>query len=232
MKERVLVTGGMSGIGKSIVEACEKKGYETVVIDRLEGGIVADLSNEIETASALEEALKGGPITRLVNNVGVVMPASIENQTYDEIKLAWELNVRVAIQCVQALLPSMKEAKFGRIVNMSSRAALGKELRTAYASTKAGLIGVAKVWALELGEYGITANAIGPGPIETELFIKANPLESELTQNIIRSVPVKRLGKPEDIANAALFFLDDASGFITGQTLYVCGGLTVGKANI
>lgn len=232
MKERVLVTGGMSGIGKAIVQACEKKGYEAVVIDRLEGGIVADLSSEGETAEALKKALQDGPITRLVNNVGVVVPASIETQSYEELKLAWELNVRVSMQCMQALLPGMKEAKFGRVVNMSSRAALGKELRSAYASTKAGLIGLTKVWALELGEFGITANAIGPGPIQTELFEKANPIDSPLTQNIIKGIPVQRLGQPEDVANAALFFLDKDNGFVTGQALYVCGGITVGKASI
>lgn len=232
MKERVLITGGVSGIGKAIVQECEKRGYETVVIDRLSGGIIADLSNKIETESALKKALHGGPITRLVNNVGVVVPSSIESQTYEELTLAWELNVRVALQCVQALLPGMKDAGFGRIVNMSSRAALGKELRSAYASTKAGLIGLTKVWALELGGYGITANAIGPGPIQTELFEKANPIDSPLTQNIINGIPVKSLGKPKDVANAALFFLDKDNGFVTGQTLYVCGGVTIGKASI
>lgn len=232
MKERVLITGGMSGIGAAIVQACDERGYETVVIDRLDGGIVADLSSEFETAKALEKALDGGPITRLVNNVGIVVPASIEEQSYTELRLAWELNIRVSMQCVQALLPGMKEASFGRIVNMSSRAALGKELRSAYASTKAGLIGLAKVWALELGQYGITTNAIGPGPIQTALFEKANPIDSPLTQKIINSIPVKRLGQPDDVARAALFFLDKENSFITGQTLYVCGGITVGKASI
>lgn len=232
MTERVLITGGMSGIGKAIVQACEKKGYETVVIDRLRGGIEADLSSEKETGDALREALQGGPITRLVNNVGVVVPASIEEQTYEELKRAWELNIRVSMQCLQALLPGMKQERFGRVVNMSSRAALGKELRSAYASTKAGMISLAKVWALELGKYGITANAIGPGPIQTELFEQANPVDSLLTQKIINGIPVNRLGTPNDVANAALFFLGRENGFITGQVLYVCGGLTIGKAGL
>jgi NAD(P)-dependent dehydrogenase (short-subunit alcohol dehydrogenase family) len=113
---------------------------------------------------------------------------------------------------------------------MASRAALGKELRTAYAATKAGLVGVTRVWALELGAHGITANALGPGPIATELFERANPADSPRTQAIIDSVPVKRIGTPEDVAHAAGFFLDELSGFVTGQVLYVCGGLTVGSA--
>lgn len=232
MKERVLITGGMSGIGQAIVQSCKSEGYETIVIDRLEGDIVADLSNEGEARLALEKALEGGPITRLVNNVGVVVPASIEEQTYQEIKLAWELNIRASIQCLQALLPGMKEEGFGRVVNMSSRAALGKEHRSAYSSTKAGLVGLSKVWALELGSYGITSNAVGPGPIETDLFLKANPLDDPLTKKIINSIPVNRLGKPDDIANAVMFFLGKDSGFITGQVLYVCGGMTVGKSGI
>jgi NAD(P)-dependent dehydrogenase (short-subunit alcohol dehydrogenase family) len=134
------------------------------------------------------------------------------------------------MQCVQALLPGMKEAKFGRIVNMSSRAALGKELRTAYAASKAGLQGMARVWALELGQYGITANAVGPGPVRTELFERGNPPDSPRTQAIINAVPVRRIGLPEDVAHSVSFLLDARSGFVTGQVLYVCGGLTIGAA--
>lgn len=133
---------------------------------------------------------------------------------------------------MQALLPGMKGAGFGRILNMSSRAALGKEFRSAYAATKAGLIGMTRVWSLELGRFGITANAIGPGPIRTELFERASPPESPRTQAIIDSVPVKRLGIPEDIAQASSFLLDARSGFVTGHVLYVCGGMTVGVAGV
>ena len=87
---------------------------------------------------------------------------------------------------------------------------------------------MAKVWALELGQYGVTANAIGPGPIRTELFDKANPADSPRTRAIIEAVPVRRIGEPEDVAHAVSFLLDARSGFITGQVLYVCGGMTVG----
>ncbi len=234
MVERVLVTGGASGIGRAVAARCREEGYEPVVIDREappgSGVIQADLSDPEQTAVALAEALSGGPITRLVNNVGIVRPASLEEQTLADLDLVVSLNLRCAMQCAQALLPGMKDAGFGRIVNMASRAALGKELRTAYAATKAGLIGMAKVWALELGEHGITANAIGPGPIRTELFDRANPHNSPRTRAIIESVPVRRLGEPEDVANAVAFLLDARSGFVTGQVLYVCGGMTVGAA--
>lgn len=231
-KERVLITGGASGIGSAIAKKCNDDGYEPVIIDRIGDGILADLSSAESTAEALEKALAGGPITRLVNNVGIVCPAIVEEQTIDDLSKVWELNVRCAMQCTQALLPGMKDAGLGRIVNISSRTALGKELRTAYAGAKAGLIAMAKVWALELGRYGITANAIGPGPIMTELWAKANPIDSPKTQAIISSVPVKRVGQPEDVANAVSFLLHQESGFVTGQVLYVCGGVTVGSVSV
>lgn len=231
-KQRVLITGGAAGIGAAAAARCRADGYEVVIIDRVGDGIIADLADTVATGRALAQALEGGPITRLLNNVGMVCPADAENQTLDELERAWALNVRSSMQCMQALLPGMKEAGFGRIINMSSRAALGKQLRTAYAATKAGLIGMTRVWALELGAYGITANAIGPGPIATELFERANPPGSPRTQAIIDSVPVKRIGTPDDVAQAVSFFLDERSGFVTGQVLYVCGGMTVGVAGV
>jgi len=231
-KGRVLITGGASGIGRATAERCRAEGYDVVVIDREKGGIEADLSRPEDTAAALKEALRGGPITRLVNNVGVVRPGPVEAQTIEDLEAAVSLNLRCAIQCLQALLPGMKEARFGRVVNIASRAALGKELRTVYAATKAGLIGMARVWALELGGFGITANAIGPGPIRTALFDKANPPDSPRTKAIIDAVPVRRMGTPDDIAHAAAFLLDQRSGFVTGQVLYVCGGMTVSVAAV
>ena len=230
--QRVLITGGASGIGAAIAERCRAEGYEPVVIDRVGDGIRADLSDAADTERALREALAGGPITRLVNNVGIVVPADAESQTLAEFDLAVSLNLRCAFQCMQALLPGMKEAGFGRIVNMSSRAALGKELRTAYSATKAGLIGMTRVWALELGRHGITANAIGPGPIRTELFDRANPPDAPRTRAIIESVPVKRVGTADDVAHTASYLLDERSGFVTGQVIYVCGGMTVGVAGV
>lgn len=236
MTQRLLVTGGASGIGRAIAQDGVDRGWEVTIIDRVPANLgrtlIADLSDTASTAAALDDALSDGPITRLVNNVGAVFPAPLEEQTLEDLDNSFALNLRAAIQCTQALVPGMTAAGFGRVVNMSSRAALGKELRTAYAAAKAGLIGVTRVWALELGGRGITVNAIGPGPIATELFMKANPADSPRTRAIIDSVPVGRLGTPDDVAHAAGFFLDERSGFVTGQTLYVCGGLTVGVATI
>jgi len=232
--ERLLVTGGASGIGRAIVEEGLSLGWDVAVIDRDRApagqSVTADLSDPDATAGALAEVLATGPVTRLVNNVGAVFPQRLEETTLAEVDAAHALNLRCAVQCTQAVLPGMKAAGFGRVVNMSSRAALGKELRTAYAASKAALIGLTRVWALELGEHGITVNAIGPGPIATELFNRANPADAPRTKAIVRSVPVQRVGTPEDVAHAACFFLSGRAGFVTGQTLYVCGGMTVGVA--
>jgi 3-oxoacyl-[acyl-carrier protein] reductase len=229
-RQRVLITGSAAGIGRATAQRCRAEGYEVVGIDRDGDGIRADLSDPQATAAALDEALRDGPITRLVNNVGIVRPGPVETQSFADLDMAVSLNLRCALQCLQAVLPGMKQAGFGRVVNLSSRAALGKELRSAYAATKAGLVGMAKVWALELGRHGITANSVGPGPIRTDLFERANPPGSPATQAIIDAVPVGRMGEPEDVAQAIAFLLDARSGFVTGQTLYVCGGMTVGAA--
>jgi 3-oxoacyl-[acyl-carrier protein] reductase len=236
LPERLLVTGGASGIGRAIAAIGERRGWEIHVIDRQPGPIgttwIADLSDTSSTAAVLDEILAAGPVTRLVNNVGAVFPASVTDQRLEDVDASHAINLRPAIQCAQAVIPGMKSIGFGRIVNISSRAALGKELRTAYAAAKAGLIGLTRVWALELGEFGITTNAIGPGPIATDLFMAANPADSPRTRAIRIAVPVRRLGEPEDVAHAAEFFLDERSGFVTGQMLYVCGGLSVGSMSV
>jgi 3-oxoacyl-[acyl-carrier protein] reductase len=230
LKQRVLITGAAAGIGRATAERCRAEGIDVVGIDREGADIRADLSSPDATERALEEALRDGPITRLVNNVGIVRPGPVEDQSFADLEATVSLNVRCALQCLQALLPGMKAARFGRVVNISSRAALGKQQRTVYAATKSALIGMAKVLALELGEFGVTANAIGPGPIRTELFDRANPPGDARTRAIIDAIPVRRIGTPDDVANAVAFLLDKRSGFVTGQVLYVCGGMTVGAS--
>jgi NAD(P)-dependent dehydrogenase (short-subunit alcohol dehydrogenase family) len=127
----------------------------------------------------------------------------------------------------------MKQHKFGRIVLMSSRGALGLQTRTAYAATKAGMIGMARTWALELAADGITVNVIAPGPISgTDMFHAVVPKGSERENALAKAIPVQRLGRPDDVARAVMFFCDRANGFVTGQTLYVCGGSSVGSLTI
>ena len=189
-----------------------------------------DLTDRAATARALHAIAAESDILWLVNNAGIVAPAPIEDVQLADFDRVVAVNLAAVIQCTQAALPAMRQAGFGRIVNISSRAALGKELRSVYAATKAGLIGLTRTLALELGVHGITVNAIGPGPIETELFRASNPADSPRTHAIINAIPLRRLGQPEDIAHAADFFLSDGASFVSGQTLFVCGGLTAGIA--
>ncbi|MBK9244121.1 MAG: SDR family oxidoreductase [Burkholderiales bacterium] len=233
-----LVTGGSQGIGRAIVERLAADGLRIVSLDRQpppapvdgETFIEVDLSQPQATAQALAQVTQRFDVSVLVNNVGTVQPAPLEDVTLEDLDKVVSLNLRCTIQCAQALLPGMKARRYGRIVSISSRAALGKELRTVYAATKAGLHGITRTWALELGRHGITVNAIGPGPIATELFERVNPADSPRTRAIIEGVPVGRLGTPADIAHAVALFADPRAGFITGQVLYVCGGMTAGVA--
>ncbi|MGD9538066.1 MAG: SDR family oxidoreductase [Alphaproteobacteria bacterium] len=237
--ERILITGGSQGIGRAIAERARADGYRVVLFDRVppdsnELGefVEVDLADEQATAAALAAMLEDGPVTRLVNNVGMVRPALLPDTRLDDFDAVIRLNARTALQCAQALLPGMREAGFGRIVSIGSRAALGKELRTAYAASKAALVGMTRSWALELAPHGITVNLIAPGPIETELWARANPADSPRTKTIIEGIPMHRLGNPADIAHAAGFFLSAEAGFVTGQVLYVCGGASVGVAPV
>jgi NAD(P)-dependent dehydrogenase (short-subunit alcohol dehydrogenase family) len=236
----ILITGGAGGIGRAIARKAAAQGWRPVTLDLKapeeplpgETFIACDFADLAGARAALAEAASRHAPTRLVNNVGIVRPAPLEETSAEDLAAVMDVNLRSAVIAAQALLPAMRDAGFGRIVNIASRAALGKELRTAYAASKAGLIGLTRTWALELAGQGITVNAIGPGPIATELFRRANPDNSPRTRAIIEGVPVKRLGTPEDIAHAAGFLLDDAAGFVTGQVVYVCGGLTVGLAPV
>jgi 3-oxoacyl-[acyl-carrier protein] reductase len=234
-----LVTGGSRGIGAAIVGKLLGRGLPVVILDREAPAeassarfVRCDLTDLEGTKAALAEITATNSILWLVNNAGIAAPATLEETTIEDFDKVVSINLRACILSAQAALPAMKAAGKGRIVTISSRAALGKELRTAYSATKAGVIGLTRTWALELAPHGITVNAIGPGPIETELFKSANPHNSPRTQAIIRGVPVQRLGQPEDIAHAADFFLSEGASFVTGQVLYVCGGMTVGVAPI
>jgi len=126
----------------------------------------------------------------------------------------------------------MKKNKYGRIVLISSRGALGLQTRTAYAATKAGMIGMGRTWALELAGFGITVNVVAPGPIASDMFYDVIEPGSEREKSLAAAIPVGRIGTPDDVAQTVAFFCSAASGFVTGQVLYVCGGSSIGSITI
>jgi NAD(P)-dependent dehydrogenase (short-subunit alcohol dehydrogenase family) len=233
-----IVTGGSQGIGAAIVSSLESLGIRVFNLDvrpplaaSPTTHIQVDLTDAEQLGTVLADLCRKEKIIYLINNAGVGGPLRLEEVKLEAFQRLTDINVRAAMLCAQAVMPSMKLAGFGRIVNITSRAALGKEGRTIYSATKAALIGMTRTWALELGPFGITVNAVGPGPIGTDLFWRSNPPESQRTQALIESIPVRRVGTPEDVADAVGYFLSSKAGFVTGQTLYVCGGLTVGLAH-
>lgn len=236
----VLVTGAAGGIGRAITAAVLAAGNEVVALDRVAPPhdprvhyIATELIDEKATREAASEACRHFEIAGIVHNAGVIRPALVADvDIADMVDLA-RLHLAAPLMLLQAALPGMRARRFGRVVLISSRAALGAVTRTSYGATKAGMIGMVRTWALELAGDGITVNAIAPGPIGgTAMFHDVVQAGSEREARLAASIPVGRLGRPEDVARAALFFLDAKADFVTGQTLFVCGGASVGSLAI
>ena len=236
-----MVTGGSTGIGWEICRQMLGAGYEVVSLARRRPpqsypklhAIEVDLMDAAATAQAAADVAARFAFTHVVHNAGAVRPALLPDVELDDLQALSQLHLGAAIALVQAALPAMKKNRFGRIVLMSSRGALGLATRTAYAATKAGMVGMARTWALELAGDGITVNVVAPGPIaDTEMFRGIVPEGSEREKALAAAIPVKRLGQSGDVARAVMFFCDPANGFVTGQTLYVCGGASLGTIAI
>jgi NAD(P)-dependent dehydrogenase (short-subunit alcohol dehydrogenase family) len=229
------VTGASSGIGEAVARLLLESGRTVISLQRrpprlrhdrlLYHGV--DLADAEATRKVAAEVAAGHAVRYLVNNAGVNRPGTLEQTTVEDFDTAMAVNVRAAMILTQAFAPGMRAAGFGRIVNISSRAAMGKTGRTAYSAAKAGLIGMTRTLCLELAAAGITVNAIAPGPIATELFDRGHPPGGEKRQRVIDQIPVRRVGAPDDVARAVVFLLSPESGYITGQTLFVCGGTSV-----
>jgi 3-oxoacyl-[acyl-carrier protein] reductase len=237
MSERcAVVTGGAQNIGRAIAERLRDDGYRVVVLDVVEPEVESfradarrvDLSDRAAAEKAFAEIACHYPVRVLVNNVGVVAPASFDNVDVDDFDRIMHLNSRTALLAAKAFVPIMRRLGGGRIVMNTSRVTLGKVQRTLYSASKGALQSMARTWALELASDGITVNCVAPGPIATTAFWRNNPPDSDYTRSLVASIPLKRMGTPEDVANAVSFFCSDGASFVTGQTLFVCGGVTVG----
>jgi NAD(P)-dependent dehydrogenase (short-subunit alcohol dehydrogenase family) len=232
-----LITGATKGIGRALSDRLIRDGHRVVGLARektdFPGELVSvDLADRSATADVLRELTARYEFDGVVNNVGLVRPQYLGEIELADMDDVFAVNLHPAVQTVQAILPGMRSRGWGRIVNVSSLTVLGVVQRTAYAAAKAALVSFARSWALELAETGITVNAVAPGPTETELFRKNSPAGSEGERRFLSLVPIKRFGKPDEIAAAIAFLLSEDAGFITGQTLFVDGGASIGKAPI
>lgn len=237
-KSTVLVTGGSRGIGRAIVERLLKDGFDVLNFSRTPASVSlpgetfesVDLMSPQATQQAIEHWTAQRDIVHLVNNAGMIHVAALEAVTPEQVQDMVNLNLMAPMLLTKALIPAMKRRQYGRVVNIGSRAGLGKVGRTVYSATKAGIVGMTRTWALELAKYNVTVNAIAPGAIATELFLAANPDDSEQTRQLKAAVPLGRVGRPEEIAHIAATLIDPLAGYTTGQVIYVCGGLSVGMS--
>lgn len=236
-----IVTGGSTGIGAELCRQMLERGYEVISLARRKPPLShprlqareVDLFDNAATRQVTHEIAAQHPVTHFVHNAGLIRPALLPDVTQDDLAALTQLHLGAAITIMQAVLPGMRQRHFGRVVLLSSRGALGLQTRTVYSATKAGMIGMARTWALETAPDGITVNVVAPGPIaDTEMFRSVIPAESEREKALAAQIPVKRLGRSDDVARAVLFFCDADNGFVTGQTLYVCGGASVGTLTI
>lgn len=235
---RVVLTGASSGIGLATAEAFLEAGYEVLSVarrpcpltsERLRS-VTVDLTDAEATRLAARKLAAEAPATTFVHCAGAIREKPLEEASIEDLRALTNLHLAAAMSFAQANLPAMKEAHYGRIVLISTRAVLGLAKRTVYSSTKAGMLGLARTWALELAPHGITVNVVAPGPIaETEMFEELIPPDSPKMASAARQIPVGRFGTPADVARAALFFANPESSFVTGQTLFVCGGTSVGS---
>ncbi len=240
-----IITGGAQGIGAGIVSRFAHEGALVIIWDlqtekaktlasilRASGSKCEVMENvDITNLSSVEEAAKivfekYGQIDIIVNNAGIVRDASFLKMTEDQWNQVINVNLTGVFNCTKAITPYMVQKQYGRILNISSISGIyGNFGQTNYIAAKAAVAAMVKGWGRELGKYNITANAVAPGPIDTEMLAT---VPDEIREQMKMRVPVKRLGKPDDIASAALFFCSEEASFVTGQTLVVDGGNMLG----
>lgn len=234
-----IITGGARGIGRATAETFSREGARVIIWDMLDegeqtarnlresGGIAEFMKLSVTDAMALEAAAqyvaeKYGQIDILINNAGITRDKTMLKMSMMEWQQVIDVNLTGVFNCTKAVIPYMVDRKQGRIICASSVVGIhGNFGQTNYAATKAGVIAMCRTWAKELGPKGITANAVAPGFIHTDM---TDAIPEEVRQAMIQSIPVKRMGEPEDIANAYLFLASDEASFVNGQVLGVNGG--------
>ena len=236
-----IVTGGGRGIGLATAELFAQEGASVVIaeLDEDAGEAAADkiissggqalfvktnVATRWDAANMVVQTIEAfGKVDILINNAGITRDKSLKKMSEEEFDQVIAVNLKGVFNCTKEVAPHMVEAGYGRIINAASIVGVyGNFGQTNYAAAKAGVIGMTKTWMRELGPKGITVNAIAPGFIETDM-IKTIP--DEIIKGMVSSTPVKRAGKPEDIAQAYLYLASDAASFVTGVVLHVDGGL-------
>ncbi|MGG4547254.1 3-oxoacyl-ACP reductase FabG [Rossellomorea marisflavi] len=244
IKRVAIVTGGAKGIGKAVVERLAQEGYQVAVLDTNDSALrlmgedarkgepllrVTDISEPDDVKGAVAEIVgRFGRIDILVNNAGVIRDNLLYKMYDGDWDTVMDVHLKGAFLMTREVQTFLVQQKYGRIINVSSTSALGNRGQANYSTAKAGLQGLTKTLAIELGPYGITANAVAPGFIETDMTRQTAermgvPFD-ELVSMSINQIPARRSGQPEDIANAVAFFADERSSYVNGQILYISGG--------
>ncbi|SDH79439.1 glucose 1-dehydrogenase [Paraburkholderia steynii] len=245
--EVAIVTGGAKGIGFGIAAALARNGRRIALFDldrtaldhaastlAAAGVDVIALPVDVTNSASVNEAVEAvverfGQIDVLVNNAGIVRDKRITKMSDDDWDAVIGVNLKSQFLCCRAVLAHMSVARYGRIVNISSRAWLGGVGQSNYSAAKGGVVSLTRSLALEWASAGITVNAIAPGIVDTPLF---QAFDADLQERLKKSVPVQRIGTPDDIAQAVLFFAQREASYVTGQTLYVCGGRSLSSPSV
>ncbi|AXT84424.1 beta-ketoacyl-ACP reductase [Aeromicrobium sp. A1-2] len=243
-----IITGAARGIGAAVAKRLAADGFQVAIVDLDEascaatvdavtaaGGkalaVGADVSNEEQVAAAFERITSelGAP-TVLINNAGILRDNLLFKMSVEDWDLVMGVHLRGSFLMTKYAQKYMTEAKYGRIVNLSSTSALGNRGQANYSAAKAGLQGFTKTLAIELGKFGITANAIAPGFIQTDMTAATAERMKVPFDDFLKfsaeQIPVARVGQPEDIAHMASFLVSEGAGFVSGQVIYVAGGPT------
>jgi len=238
-----IVTGGAQGIGEGICLRLAEEGAKVAIFDanldeakkvaqeiEKAGGaalaIKVDVTRSAEVEAAVKQVIfKFGKIDILVNNAGISLVSKVADMTEDIWDRVHDVNLKGVFLCCRAVTPHMKERRYGKIINMASILALrGSSYYAHYGASKAGVVGLTQGMAVELGPHNINVNAVGPGVIDTPMA--DHDVAPEVRQRLQKRIPLRRIGVSDDIANAVLFLASDEASYITGQCLYVCGGLS------